>query len=341
MTRKNILLVFGGQSPEHEVSIMSARNIYAAMDNTKYHVDLCYIDTHGKWWLLDGWKDNVMEHHGGAQLMAALGSKAFMTLPGNKTIHPDVLYPAMHGDTAEDGVIQGLAKLLHLPIVGSDTIANAVGWDKLFTKQLLNQNGIKIVPFTTYVAGRQKPTFTKVKEELKSDVVFVKPTRAGSSIGVSRVENAEEFDQALSKAAKYSSTVLIEKAIQGRELEVAILGNPPRHKSSGVGEIKPASNFYSYEEKYSATSHTEVVVNADVDDSLKQELKETAERVFKILGCKGQARIDFLVNDQAAYVNEINTLPGFTNISQYPKLWHEQGIKYPQLIDKLIELALE
>lgn len=342
MTRKNILLVFGGESPEHEVSILSARNIYAAMDNTKYHVDLCYIDTHGKWWLLDGWKENVTEHHGGVQLVAALGNKAFITIPGNRTIHPDVIYPAMHGDTAEDGTLQGVATMLHIPIVGSDGISHAVGWDKLFTKQILAQNNIPTTPSVTYKAGDSQPNYDNMREQLSSDILFVKPTRAGSSIGVSRVTSADEFAAAVALAAKYSPTVLIEKAIAGRELEVAILGNSPHHKASDVGEIKPVNDFYSYEEKYASTSQTEVLTRTDLSEELREKIRQTAWDVFQVLGCRGQARIDFfLAEDGTLYVNEVNTLPGFTNISQYPKLWHEQGIKYPQLIDKLIELALE
>jgi D-alanine-D-alanine ligase len=342
MSRQTVLLLFGGESPEHEVSIMSARNIYAAMDNSKYDVLLCYIDKHGKWWLLDSWKDNVKEAHGGLQLVAAMGSKAFITIPGNRMIHPNVLYPAMHGDTAEDGVIQGLAKLLHIPIVGSGLAAHAVGWDKLFTKQLLERNNISVVPYVTYYVGEQKPSYESATEKLASNILFVKPTRAGSSIGVSKVTTSQEFNTALELAAKYSNSVLIEKAIKGRELEVAVLGNPPHHKASDVGEIKPSDDFYSYEEKYAETSQTEVLTHTELEPDVRKTLRETAADVFQYLGCRGQARVDFFLGeDGTVYVNEINTLPGFTNISQYPKLWHEQGIKYPELIDKLIALALQ
>lgn len=341
MTRPTVLLVYGGESPEHDVSIMSARNIYAAMDNAKYKVKLCYVDTHGKWWLLDDWPEDVA-HHGGVQLVAALGGKSFITIPGNSILHIDVIYPAIHGDTAEDGAIQGLAKLLHIPVVGSDVAAHAAGWNKLWTKQLLEVSGIPIVPYRVYRKGGEMPSFSVCTRELGADVLFVKPTQAGSSIGVSRVTTANEFTQALKLAAKYSDTVLIEKVIVGRELEVAVLGNPPHHKTSDVGEIVPKDGFYSYEEKYAATSQTLVYSHAKLTDVMRKKIRRIAHDTFQILECRGLARVDFLMNeDGVLYVNEINTLPGFTNISQYPKLWHEQGVKYPQLIDKLIHLALQ
>ena len=342
MTRQTVLLLFGGESPEHDVSIMSARNIYAAMDNEKYLVLPCYIDRQGKWWLLDKWEENATTHHSGVQLVAALGNKAFLTLPGNRMIHPDVIYPAMHGDTAEDGSIQALADLLHLPVVGSGHIAHAVGWDKLFTKLLLEQADIQTVPFLIYKKSENTLTYHELCDQLATTKLFVKPTRAGSSIGVSKVESQDQLIGALELALRYCDTVLIEKAIIGRELEVAILGNPPHHRASNVGEIRPKDGFYDYEEKYASTSQTEVLTQAELEQEVGDAVKTIAKNVFTTLGCKGQARVDFFLGDEGEiYVNEINTLPGFTNISQYPKLWHDQGIRYPELIDMLISLALK
>lgn len=342
MSRTNILLVFGGQSPEHDVSIMSARNIYAAMDNDRYEVDLCYIDRNGKWWLLEAWADDL-ENHGGVQMLAALGMKAFITIPDNRTLYPTVIYPALHGDTAEDGVLQGLAELLHIPIVGSGVLGHAVGWDKLFTKILVASEGIPIVPYVVHRIGDAKIDYASVSHTLGSTTMYVKPTRAGSSLGVSRVTSDFELMPAIESAYRYSDTILVEKAIVGRELEVAVLGNHPTHAISDVGEIKVSNGFYSYEEKYSSESHAEVLTRADLSEEIRSKAREMSGRIFTILGCKGLARIDFLYDTQSEilYMNEINTLPGFTNISQYPKLWHEQGINYPQLIDKLIDLALQ
>ena len=342
MYRKTVLLIFGGESPEHDVSIMSARNIYAAMDNEKYDVRLCYIDKHGKWWLLNDWVDDVQHNHSGVQIAAVPGTKSFITLPGNNIVKPDVLYVAVHGDSAEDGALQGLAQLLHTPVVGSDVLGHAICWDKLLTKQIVQIVGVPVTPYITYNRGTEIPLYSQCSEKLGSDILFVKPTRAGSSIGVSRVTTAEDFQPAVELAARYSDKVLIEKAIVGRELEVAILGNPPHHKTSGVGEIIPKNAFYSYEEKYAETSQTQVLSKTELDDATAQTIRKYASDAFQALGCKGQARVDFLLGDDGTpYLSEVNTLPGFTDISQYPKLWHEQGIKYPQLIDRLIELALE
>lgn len=314
--------------------------MYAAMDNAKYDVKLCYIDKAGKWWLLDAWKDNPHQH-GGVQLAAALGSKSFLTIPGDKVIHPDVMFSIVHGHGGEDGVIQGLAETMHIPIVGCDTIASAVCWDKVITKQMLESYGIKTSPYMVHHEGETIPSYGTISTQLGSPI-FVKPSRSGSSIGVSKVESAEQLETALRLAHEHSSAVLIETAIIGKELETAVIGNPPQHKVSGVGEILPGEEFYTYDDKYASTSAARVVTNAEIDNGLKEKIQNISMRAYEVTGCRGLARIDFLVDDKEnIYINEFNTMPGFTNISMYPKLWHEKGVKYPQLIDKLIELALE
>lgn len=339
MSKLSVLLVFGGESSEHDVSISSARNVYAAMDNFKYDTKLCYVDRRGKWWLLDDWAQNLAIH-GGAQLVAVPGAKSFITLPGNQVVHLDVILSVIHGHGGEDGTIQGLADLLHLPIVGCDTVASAVCWDKVVTKKILEQNGIQTSPYVVHYASESPPSYEAITSQLGSPI-FVKPARAGSSIGVSKVRIADEFAQALEEAHKHSAAVLIEKAIVGRELEIAVLGNPPHHKVSGVGEIIPGEDFYSYDDKYSKDSKAQVIPKADVDPAIRENMQAVANRAYEVLGCRGLARIDFLLSsDNELYINELNTLPGFTNISQYPKLWHEAGMKYPELVDKIIELAL-
>lgn len=338
MSRLTILLLFGGESSEHDVSVMSASNVYAAMDDEKYDVRLCYIDKAGKWWLLENWPTNL-DMHGGVQLAPVPGSSAFLTIPGNRPLHVDVLFPVLHGENGhEDGAVQGLANLAHIRVIGSDLGASAVCWDKLYTKQLLAQNGVPIVPYHVHRVGDDIPDYDSIVNELAAPL-FVKPTVAGSSIGVSKVHNREEFAPAIEEAAKHGSIVLIEKAITGRELEVAVLGNPPTHQESGVGEIIPGEEFYSYEDKYATDSKAQVVTNADISDVVRQSIQQTAHRAYQLLGCKGLARVDFFADESGIYLNEFNTLPGFTSISQYPKLWQEQGISYSTLIDRLIELA--
>lgn len=342
MSRQTVLLLFGGQSSEHDVSIMSARNVYAALDSEKYDVKLMYIDKRGRWWLLDSWKENLAEH-GGVQLVAALGMGCFTTLPGNTIIPIDVALPIMHGPNGhEDGALQGLFALMNIPVVGSGIGASAVSWDKRYTKQVLEVNGIAVAPYRVHQYGDVTPSYTDMTDELKSSILFVKPTTSGSSVGVSKVRSEAEFIPAIEEALKHSDVILIEKAITGRELEVAVLGNPPYHKESSVGEIIPGEEFYDYQDKYSSNSSAQVLTNADLPLELSSEIKQIAHTAYEIIGCRGLARIDFLVGeDGAIIINEFNTLPGFTSISQYPKLWAEQGMKYPELIDRIIALALE
>lgn len=339
MSRQTVLLMFGGESSEHDVSIMSARNVYAAMDGEKYDVFLCYIDRAGKWWLLDNWQENLSVH-GGVQLAPVPGSGSFITIPGDKILHVDVVFPVLHGENGhEDGAMQGIMNLTHVSVIGCELGASAVCWDKLYTKQLLAANGITITPYVAYHQGDQLPNYEELASRLSPEL-FVKPTSAGSSVGVSKVHNATELEPALQEALKHSQTVLIEKAINGRELEVAVLGNPPDHKASDVGEIISGEEFYSYNDKYSSDSKAQVLTRTELPDDLRQSIRKIASDAYRKLGCKGLARVDFLVEDSGeVYLNELNTLPGFTNISQYPKLWGEQGIRYPELIDKLIELA--
>lgn len=338
MSRPTILLLFGGESSEHDISVMSASNVYAAMDDEKYNVQLCYIDRAGKWWLLENWPSNL-DMHGGVQLAPVPGASAFLTIPGNRPVHVDILFPVLHGENGhEDGAVQGLANLTHIRVIGSGLGASAVCWDKLYTKQLLAQNDIPVVPYRVHRVGDDMPEYDEVVAEL-GELLFVKPTVAGSSIGVSKVHGRDEFIPAIEEAAKYSSVVLIEKAIAGRELEVAVLGNPPSHEESGVGEIIPGDEFYSYEDKYAPDSKAQVITDAGIPEEMRQSIQRTAHAAYQLLGCRGLARVDFFADENGIYLNEFNTLPGFTNISQYPKLWQGRGISYSALVDRLIELA--
>lgn len=335
MNRTTVLLLFGGESSEHDVSIMSARNVYAGMNKDVYDVKLCYITRSGTDWLLVESCDDLR----GPELSPLFGQGYFRTQ--EEEFKVDVIFPVLHGENGvEDGAMQGLASLLHVPIVGSGILASAVCWNKVTTKQLLAANGIQVTPYEVYRRGEPLPEYEKLASELSREL-FVKPATGGSSVGVSKVHSGDELEPAIKVALKNSDTVLIEKAITGRELEVAVLGTPPNHQTSGVGEVIPGEEFYSYNDKYAESSQAEVLSDADVSDELRQKLQATAHDVFATLGCKGLARVDFLVSEEGeVHVNELNTLPGFTNISQYPKLWQESGISYLQLIDELIADAL-
>lgn len=339
MTRQTVLLLFGGESSEHDVSIMSARNVYAAMDGEKYTIHLCYIDRNGKWWLLDGWSD-TLERHGGVQLLAAPGTGGFMAIPGNSIVSPDVILPILHGKNGEDGTVQGLAELLHIPIVGCDVTASAVCMDKALTKQVLVANGIKTAKFIIHRSGKPAPSYELVVQTL-GETIFIKPSRAGSSMGVSKVRAEHEYKKAITAALEHDSTILIEEAIVGRELETAVLGTIPKHKVSGVGEIISGAEFYDYADKYADDSTAQVLTNVELPESVEQAIRDTSYKVYEAMGCKGLARVDYLLKGSTPYVLEINTLPGFTNISMYPKLWRANGMHYPELIDNLIQDALK
>jgi D-alanine-D-alanine ligase len=316
---------------------MSARNVYAACDNEKYAIELCYIDRRGKWWLLEKWTDTP-ESHGGSQLVAIPGSGSFMTLPGNSILRVDVLFPILHGKNGEDGTVQGLATLLHVPIVGCDTTASALTMDKVLTKQVLEANAIDTAPYVVYRKGNVMPIYDHVVQTL-GETLFIKPSRSGSSMGVSKVHDEAEFLPAIQSALKHDDRVLIERAITGRELETAVLGIPPNHKVSGVGEIIPGAEFYDYDDKYSADSMSKVIINAEISHETREAIRATSQKAFEVLGCSGLARIDYLLEGERFYVIEVNTLPGFTNISMYPKLWRETGLHYSDLINTLIEAA--
>lgn len=340
MQRTTVLLLFGGESSEHDVSISSARNVYAAIDDAKFEVLLGYIDRQGKWWLLDELEVDISTH-GAPQLIPALGSGSFVTMPGDDTVKPDVILPILHGKNGEDGSVQGLAQLLHIPIVGCDMTASSICMDKLATKQILASHNITITPYEVHRRGAILPDFNRLGMDLGSPM-FVKPARAGSSVGVSKVYSEDELYQALELAHQHDDVVLIERGIDGRELEVAVLGNPPDTQVSGVGEIKPGDEFYSYDAKYSVGSASQAIIPADLYSEVSERIRQQAGWVYEVLGCKGLARIDFfLTSGGELYVNEVNTLPGFTNISMYPKLWRHEGMTYPQLIERLISLATD
>jgi D-alanine-D-alanine ligase len=340
MQRTHVLLLFGGESAEHEISVASARNIFAALDDSKFEISLGYIDRDGKWWLVDS-IDDVAMLHGKPQLVPVPGTKQFITVPNTTVLHPDVLLPILHGTYGEDGSVQGLAALLHIPIAGPGITGAVLTIDKDITKRLLRLADINVVDWVTYRVGDDMPDFNELTEKL-GNPVFIKPARAGSSVGVSRVTNKEEFKLAINEAKAYDSKLLVERAASGRELEVAVLGN--KHpKATVAGEIKANADFYTYYAKYDPSSAAEVIIPAEgVDEETQSRLKDLALKAYGLLECKGMARVDFFLADNGEIIiNELNTIPGFTNISMYPKLWRYEGMRYNELIEELISLALK
>ena len=336
MQRIRILLLFGGQSAEHEVSIASAHNVFAALDDRKYDISLCYITKDGHWRLVED-IENLDSHN---SLLPVLGGKQFVVQPAGHSLMPNVIWPVLHGPNGEDGTVQGLAALMHIPIVGCDVLSSALCMDKEMSRRLLKAEGLHTTEYTVHYAHELPPNFSHITLQL-GNPVFIKPANMGSSVGVFKVHDEAEFTRALQEAHKLDKKVLIEQAITGREIECAVMGNGDP-LASGVGEVDPEDDFYSYDAKYSPTSEAKVIIPADVSEEIAENVRQTALTAYRALGCSGMARVDvFVTPDNRVVVNELNTLPGFTNISMYPKLWRATGMTYTELVDKLITFALK
>jgi D-alanine-D-alanine ligase len=300
-------VLFGGKSAEHEVSLKSASNVIKALDKTKYHITPIKINKDGKF-------------------------------DFNNIKNFDVIFPVMHGPFGEDGSMQGLLKLANVPFVGPSVLGSAVGMDKDVTKRLLRDAGIPIGKFITIKFG-DKTNFSKVKKELGLPL-FIKPANMGSSVGVSKVRNENEFKKALSGAFKFDIKVIIEEFIEGREIECALLGNN-MPMASIPGEIIANQDFYSYDAKY-IDEGSVAVIPAKIDKKTIKRIQELAIKTFQALNCEGMSRVDFFLKKNGdILVNEINTIPGFTDISMYPKLWEASGISQINLLERLLELAIE
>lgn len=350
MKKITLAIIFGGKSAEHEVSLQSARNVYDALDKERYDPVLIGIDKTGKWILNDSSKfllneDNprlISLNKHGRQVSFVPESKGQLSTLGEsaeaKSI--DVAFPILHGPMGEDGTVQGLLKLADIPFVGADVLGSAVGMDKDVMKRLLRDAGIPIADFIVLHDDEDPVPYQDAVQKLGSPL-FIKPANMGSSVGINRVTNKEDYHEALKTAFCFDTKVLIEQAIQGRELECAVLGNR-NPAASIVGEVVPAHDFYSYEDKYIDENGAVLEIPAKISAETMRRVQETAVQTFKVLSCEGLGRVDmFLTKNQEIIVNEINTIPGFTRISMYPKLWEHSGIPYAELINKLVELAIE
>ncbi|MCP4457964.1 MAG: D-alanine--D-alanine ligase [Cytophagales bacterium] len=331
-----VLILCGGQSPEHEISLRSARNIVETLDKDLFKLIIVGIDHEGNWHLLDNVPEgtNIEANN---KVLIDPGTNSL--IHGSNTISIDVVFPVLHGPNGEDGAVQGLLTMLDVPYVGADVLGSAAAMDKDIAKILMTAVGINVARGITL-----RPTSTKTFEELKSEMgspLFVKPANMGSSVGVHKVSTAGEFQSALNDAFRFDTKVLVEEAIIGREIECAVIGIKDI-RVTAPGEIK-SSEEYSFEEKYSDSSETQLDIPAEgINEKLRIEIQETAAVAFKTLQCSIMARVDmFLSDEKKIYVNEINTIPGFTSISMYPKLWEYEGLSYTELITKLLELAIE
>jgi D-alanine-D-alanine ligase len=353
MARKiRVGILFGGRSAEHEVSLQSAKNIIDAIDTNKYEVVLIGIDKKGQWHLseqgrfllpaLDSRLPKLPERGENLALVPGKQYEQLVSLSGQRKLGPlDVIFPVLHGPFGEDGTVQGLLKLANVAFVGASVLGSAVGMDKDVMKRLLRDAGIPIARFI--VANRyssQQIEFDDVRSQLGLPL-FVKPANLGSSVGISRVKDLKEFERAVREAFDYDHKILIEECIKGREIECSVLGND-NPIASVPGEILPRHEFYSYEAKYLDENGACLEIPAKLPPETSERIRELAIKTFTVLCCEGMARVDFFLrNDEEIIVNEINTIPGFTRISMYPKLWEASGISYGELIDRLIQFALE
>lgn len=361
MSKIKVALIFGGKSGEHEVSIVSAKSVFNALDKSKYDVFLVGIDKSGRWLLPDqtkllAQKSNPQLVNLNANTENVVGLVPFPNerslvsvqgqMGGVSATRFDVVVPILHGTYGEDGTIQGLLELANLPYVGAGVLGSAIGMDKDVAKRLLRDAGIPVVPFQCVRKSEffSKPdVFIANAEKEFGYPFFIKPANAGSSVGVFKVKEKASAKKLFEKCFQYDQKILVEKAISARELEVAVLGND-KPKASIVGEIIPRHEFYSYEAKYVDENGADLKIPAvGLDSKQTEKLQNMAIKAFSVLECAGMARVDFFMDKQSGdiYLNEINTIPGFTTISMYPKLWEASGIGYSQLIDTLIELAIE
>ena len=312
--KRRVAILYGGRSGEHEISLRSARAIMDRMDPAKYEKIEYFIDKEGKW------KPRPILPEPGAQPEI------------------DVVFPVLHGTFGEDGTVQGLLELAGLPYVGAGVMASSVSMDKEMMKRVCAERMLPVVDYVTVT--RETASVAAVAQHLPFPM-FVKPANLGSSVGISKAHNLAELEKALADAALYDRKIIVERGIEGRELECAVLGNDQRIASLPC-EILPSREFYDYEDKY-LLDLAKTQVPADLDADTTEKLRKLAVECYRAVECEGMARVDFLLEAATGklYINEINTIPGFTSISMYPKMWEHSGIGFAELIDRLIELALE
>lgn len=350
--KKKVGIIFGGKSAEHEVSLQSAKNIVEAIDENKYETVLIGIDKQGKWHINDQ-SSYLINAESPKLIQLNKSNDTVAVVPGetnNQLIHAanagvldqlDVVFPIVHGTLGEDGSLQGMMRIANLPFVGTSVLGSSVCMDKDIAKRLLKGAGIHVANGLVFSrANKTQIDFDNAREQLNVPM-FIKPANQGSSVGVSKVSTKKEFDKAVGEAFQFDHKVVIEEGVVGREIECAVLGNE-NPKASVPGEILPQTDFYSYESKYIDESGAKLEIPADLTDEEVKKIKKVAIEAFQTLECEGLARVDFFLTENGdVYVNEVNTLPGFTKISMYPKLWEISGISYPELINQLIELAIE
>ncbi|TLN26999.1 D-alanine--D-alanine ligase, partial [bacterium] len=343
-------ILFGGRSGEHEVSLMSARSVLRVLNPDRYEIYPIGI-THTGMWLagdgaLDALEKGAIEHLTPVTLLPQPGTHMLFALDG-QTLRPyaelDVIFPILHGTYGEDGTLQGLFELIGLPYVGSGVLASSVGMDKALFKEVMRASGIPVLDSITLTRRQvEKDVMAAIAacEKVSEYPLFTKPANLGSSVGITKVRNRSDLYEGLLEASRFDRRVLVERGLQKpREIEISVLGNDQPIVSI-PGEIRPSDDFYTYAAKY-LDDRSEAIIPAPLSESKIEEIRQLALAIYRAVDCAGMARIDFLLNPttEEIFVSEINTIPGFTSISMYPKLWEASGISYPELVDRLVTLA--
>lgn len=353
MKKKKIAVLFGGCSSEHEVSRVSAFSVIQNLSKEKYEIIRIGITKDGRWFLFEGPEEDIPNgewERDGARVPAVLSPDQSMhgllvfRPEGTQRMPVDCVFPVLHGHNGEDGTIQGLLELSGIPFVGCGALSSAVCMDKVLTHSILSNLGIPQAKYLWFFVHKYQTGARKIKLKINARLgypVFVKPAASGSSVGVSKVMREEDLDDAVAKAATEGNKILVEEAVAGQEVETAVLGNLEPEAAAKVGEIAPSATFYDYDDKYKS-GKSKLYIPAHVEPEVSEKLRATAVRAFRLLGCRGFARVDFFVRGgKEILLNELNTIPGFTPISMYPKLWEASGLSYGALLDRLIELSAE
>ncbi len=349
MKKLRVGVIFGGRSGEHEVSLNSANSILTALDREKYDVVPIGITKAGRWLIGAEPSQVLAEGEFDPELIPAAlipdpSEAQLVPLAGGKANSIDVIFPVLHGTYGEDGTMQGLLELANIPYVGSGVLGSAAGMDKIVMKRIFAQVGLPQGRFLAFTRKQWESSAEPVLAEVENGLgypCFVKPANMGSSVGISKARDRSGLVRALEVAARYDRRIVVEEFIEGREIEVSVLGND-EPVSSLPGEIIPCNEFYDYKAKY-IDGDSALIIPAELPDATVESIRRYAVRAFTALDCAGLARVDFFVSrmDGTVLINEVNTMPGFTSISMYPKLWEASGVPYGELLDKLIELALE
>jgi D-alanine-D-alanine ligase len=345
--KKELILIFGGRSGEHEVSLRTAASVYNHLDRDNYNIHLIAIDKSGIWYLQDnpaGTVESLTVDTSEDKCVSIIPMKGFLC--GDREIPVDIVFPVIHGTFGEDGTLQGLLEMSGFPYVGATVGGSYLGMDKDMSKAIWEKNGIPVVPYSAlrnwqYTEGKRKAANRKLIETYGLPL-FVKPSMAGSSVGVSKVEKEEELSDAIIKAFLFDTKVIVEPAIKGREIECSVIGNSET-ESFPPGEVAPTHDFYDYEAKYIDPDGAGLIIPAAIPSEISDELRLTAEKAYKALDLKGFARVDFFLEEKSNRIllNEVNTIPGFTKISMFSMMCNVGGLPYRELLDRLISLGEE